>query len=259
MKVDGIRSVCCKAPIKKRNNTFICSKCGHEYVVEKCYIDMLGPEKKGTRGPLSLMYETTMGVSIYSAFRTGALKLLGGDVMGDRLETLFAALAMDVGRTGNYLDLSCGPGKHARELCEYNPDIYVYGLDVSGDMLGRACEKPCPNISFIRADAHALPFISDFFNGVYCLGAMYLYPEKSRVISEVFRVLRPGARFVSVDFSRPEKGFKGYAFRQAMRAVNVTFTNKEEVQREFKSNGFQSIMNHDIGPLIITLAEKPED
>lgn len=243
--------------MEKRNNSFFCEKCGREYPVTNCYLDMLGPDRKGTKGPLALVYETGIGVSIYQAFRAGALKMLGGNAMGERLETLFVALAMDVGKTGDYLDLSCGPGKHARGLCEYNPDIHVYGLDTSKDMLNKACDRPCRNVTFIRADAHDLPFAENHFDGVYCLAAMYLYPDKARVIREVFRVLKPGSRFVSVDFNNPGKGFSGYAIKRAMKAMNVSFTYSRVVENDFKDQGFQSIMVQDIGPLIITLASKP--
>lgn len=256
MNTTGIHSACCKASLEERDNELVCGKCGRKHPVTDCYLDMPDIYEKGTKGPLSLVYNTGIGVSLYRTFRSGVLKALGGDVMGEQLETLFVALALDVGKTGNYLDLSCGPGQHARALCGYNPDIHVYGLDISRNMLSLACKRPSPNITFIRADAQKIPFVDSFFDGVYCLAAMYLYPDRARILSEVFRVLKPGSRFVSVDFNKPGKGFTGYAIRQAMKAVNVSFTNEQAVRKGFKDHGFQAIIVHNIGLLIVTLAEK---
>jgi ubiquinone/menaquinone biosynthesis C-methylase UbiE len=169
---------------------------------------------------------------------------------------LLVALALDVGKTGNYLDLSCGPGQHARELCDYNPSIHVYGVDISRDMLARACETPCPNTTFVRAAAQELPFEDGFFDGIYCLGAMYLYQDRASVLSEVRRVLKPGARFVSVDFSEPGTGFRGQAIRRAMKLMNVNFTHGPKLYEEFQNQGFRSILVREIGPLIVSLVEK---
>jgi ubiquinone/menaquinone biosynthesis C-methylase UbiE len=97
------------------------------------------------------------------------------------------------------LDLGCGPGVSAFGMLDRAPDIEVIGLDLSHMMLRIAelqkrRERHGDKVTFIRADATALPFPDHSFDAVVGHSFLYLLPEPDRVLAEVRRVLRPGRR-----------------------------------------------------------------
>jgi len=106
------------------------------------------------------------------------------------------------------LDLCCGTGagmELLRPLCRER----VVGLDFSQGMLevGRCRVAVAPgtaDVEFVRGNALALPF-GQVFDLVVCFGACgHILPkDEERFIAEVWRVLRPGGRFVFVSSYPP--------------------------------------------------------
>jgi SAM-dependent methyltransferase len=69
--------------------------------------------------------------------------------------------------------------------------------DISPDMLHSArAALEDPSIDFQVADACQLPFTDASFDLVVCQHGMMFWPDKLRGFQEVFRVLKPGGRFV---------------------------------------------------------------
>lgn len=113
------------------------------------------------------------------------------------------------------LDVACGPGLYTRRLAQHlTGEGRVIGLDFSPAMLARAArtrparsapgagaKDPHDRTTFIRGDAHQLPFADNTFDTVACFAALYLIPDPLPVIDELVRVTRPGgevAIFTSV-------------------------------------------------------------
>jgi len=125
---------------------------------------------------------------------------LGGPGTAEYDKAFTAYLA----RTGErqILDVACGPGLYTRRLAQHlTGDGRAIGLDFSPAMLARAVHKPHDRTTFIRGDAHHLPFPDDTFDTVACFAALYLIPDPLPVIDELVRVTRPGgeiAIFTSV-------------------------------------------------------------
>ncbi len=93
------------------------------------------------------------------------------------------------------LDVGCGTGKQlAADFDGYGATTLV-GVDRSAGML-RVARRRAPGVSWLQADAAALPLASDAFD--YATN-QFSYPHiehKRAFAAEVFRVLRPGGRFV---------------------------------------------------------------
>lgn len=110
------------------------------------------------------------------------------------------------------LDVGVGPGVGAFALAERLPGSQIVGLDYSARMLaharrhaGREHPAIARRVALLRADAISLPFADDSFDGVTGHSLLYLIPARARVLAEVRRVLRPGARcaFVEPAVGRP--------------------------------------------------------
>ncbi len=90
------------------------------------------------------------------------------------------------------LDLACGTGRML--------DLAGTGLDISPNMIAEA-RKKYPGKHLSTGDATRLPFPDAIFDAVFSLHfIMHLDPDQTRaVLDEVYRVLRPGGRFI-LDF-----------------------------------------------------------
>ena len=97
------------------------------------------------------------------------------------------------------LDVACGTGAPALKIARLiAPAGHVTATDLAPDPLlvaaERARERSLVNISFQRADVHALPFPDESFDLLTCrLGVMF-FPDLPRALGEMHRVLRPGGR-----------------------------------------------------------------
>ena len=111
-----------------------------------------------------------------------------------RLREIVAGLGIESGAA--VLDVGCGTGvlfamlleKVGREAC-------VVGLDISGEMLGRAKAKGYP-VECVQGDAHSLPIEDSTFDWVICNAVFPHFPDKLRALSEIRRVLKHGGRLV---------------------------------------------------------------
>lgn len=113
------------------------------------------------------------------------------------------------------LDLACGTGDLAvtmAEMADY--PVEITGLDFSEPMLEIARWKAGiaeKEIKFIEGDAANLPFPDAYFD---CAGISFAFrnltyrnPNAAKHLAEVFRVLRPGGKFVIVESSQPKNWF----------------------------------------------------
>jgi SAM-dependent methyltransferase len=95
------------------------------------------------------------------------------------------------------LDLGCGAGRITRVLHELGHR--VIGADISLPLIQEA-RRLYPSIPFELADAQALPYGDETFDHVWFSfnGLDFVYPTTARMraLREIWRVVRPGGRFI---------------------------------------------------------------
>ena len=105
------------------------------------------------------------------------------------------------------LDLCCGTGDIAFALARRGAD--TTGLDFSEKMLEvaaarqRHLKSQISNLKFQRGDAQRIPFPDNSFDIVTVGYGLRNLARWERGLDEMFRVARPGARLVVLDFGRP--------------------------------------------------------
>jgi ubiquinone/menaquinone biosynthesis C-methylase UbiE len=107
--------------------------------------------------------------------------------------------ALDLTRDDVLLDLGCGTGAASRAASAVTG--LVIGVDLSGEMISRAAElaSGVENIRFLIADSEQLPFHDGAFTAVLCSNSFHHYPDPSRAVREMARVLASDGRLVIGD------------------------------------------------------------
>lgn len=100
------------------------------------------------------------------------------------------------------LDVAAGPGNVATELVARGA-AEVTALDLSFAMLAEGARRGHPGISWVNADAQALPFADAIFDAVTISFGLRNVPDPERALAEFARVTRPGGRLVVCEFANP--------------------------------------------------------
>jgi SAM-dependent methyltransferase len=98
------------------------------------------------------------------------------------------------------LDIGCGTGIQLLANRAKYPRMKLVGLDLHGGMLDVARRK-AGDIDWIQGDAALLPFESESFDYVSAQFCFHHVQEKSAMLREVFRVLRPEGRFTMLNIA----------------------------------------------------------
>jgi ubiquinone/menaquinone biosynthesis C-methylase UbiE len=99
----------------------------------------------------------------------------------------------------NVLDLGCGTGTLLQDIKELYPDIELNGVDISENMVKIANEKLGEGDICKVGDVENLNFMDNTFDLVTCSYSFHHYPNPEAVVKEIYRVIKPGGRFILVD------------------------------------------------------------
>ncbi len=144
-------------------------------------------------------------------------------------------------RGARVVDLGCGSGVFSDLL--QSAGYPCIGLDISPKLIAIGRRK-YPNIEFVEGDVEHLPFPDASIDAVLLSGLIHHLPESSRCAAEVFRVLRPGGRFVAFDPNRMNPFMWLYRDRSSpfYSSVGVTENERPILAREradvFRQAGF---------------------
>ena len=102
------------------------------------------------------------------------------------------------------LDIGCGAGVDSIIAAKLaGPSGAVTGIDLVPEMLARASENArlagVDNATFQESSAEQLPFLDNSFKVVISNGVFNLVVDKVKALGEVYRVLKPGGRFMLAD------------------------------------------------------------
>jgi ubiquinone/menaquinone biosynthesis C-methylase UbiE len=108
---------------------------------------------------------------------------------------------LELRRDISILDVGCGTGFPLFELAGvHGPSCQVTGVDIWKEALDRARARlqiqALPNITIVEADAAAMPFPGAQFDLITCNLGLNNFADPAAVVSECFRVGKPGGRVV---------------------------------------------------------------
>jgi ubiquinone/menaquinone biosynthesis C-methylase UbiE len=188
----------------------------------------------------------------------------GFNLIADRYERACSTLApvqarmlqlAQLSANQQMLDVASGPGLLARAAARSTRGVRVVAFDLAEEALAvgreRAVAEGLSDIDFQKGDAEQMPFADASFDCVLCgLGLMH-FPDAAAATREMFRVLKPGGRFVaSVWGERSDVPFLSCALAaiernlpppKVERPSMFRFGNPEVLKRMLQECGFTAI------------------
>jgi len=138
------------------------------------------------------------------------------------------------------LDFGCGDGNSVKYMEEYFPSALLYGTDVSSLSINEAREKNIRNARFFNYNGISLPFEEESFDVVFTSMVFHHinFSLHKKVLSEIFRVLKPGGRFYIFEHNplnpMTQKIVRECAFDHDAVLLPHRYTEKLLVDRGFR-------------------------
>ncbi len=128
------------------------------------------------------------------------------------------------------LDVATGSGDLAATIAKRNPQARVIGADFCAPMLAQARKRGLDDL--IVADGLALPFADRTFDALTIGYGLRNMADWDAALREFARVLKPGGRFVVLDFSLPastplRRIYRFYLHRILPRIAGYLTGNRE--------------------------------
>ncbi|MBT4836336.1 MAG: bifunctional demethylmenaquinone methyltransferase/2-methoxy-6-polyprenyl-1,4-benzoquinol methylase UbiE [Methylococcales bacterium] len=122
------------------------------------------------------------------------------------------------------LDLAGGTGDLAKEFSNMtNANGQVILADINAAMLECGRDKLIDQgiispIQYVQADAECLPFKDNYFDRITMAFGLRNVTHKEQALKSIFRVLKPGGKFLILEFSHPDnqlfkKIYDQYSFK----------------------------------------------
>jgi len=113
-----------------------------------------------------------------------------------RGDAYYRHISRELGRylpdRGRILDLGCGTGLFFRRFIQ-NGTIEGVGLDLSSGMVRLARHQAASrHVEYTLGRVESLPFLDESFDGISSMLAFSYFTHPDQMLSEAYRVLRPG-------------------------------------------------------------------
>jgi len=197
--------------------------------------------------------------------RSLAILTLGATTTAFELRTLRAWLAATLGpreTAGSaplagrcVLDVGCSAGLYARTLAADGAEAFA--LDASSAFLRvgrRRAERAGLAVSWVRADAHALPFVDGAFDAAVVGATLNEFGDPARAFAELARVVRPSG-LVWTMYARRAVG-PARAVQWLLERGGLRFPTLEAVDAWAGAAGLAPLRRSEHGPVAFALYRK---
>lgn len=169
--------------------------------------------------------------------------LMGFDLDHLRHERELTVAALRLGPGDLVVDVACGPGNFTSAFAAaVGPDGHAVGVDLSEPMLARARrDNAHPRATYLRVDAHHLPFPEGSVDAVSCYAALYLIPDPYAVLEEMVRVVRPGGRLALMASKASPHGWLRPAQARALGMGGLRMFDADDFTRRLRAAGFTEV------------------
>jgi ubiquinone/menaquinone biosynthesis C-methylase UbiE len=145
------------------------------------------------------------------------------------------------------LDVACGPGLLTLAFAERCAS--AVGVDATEELLALARQEAqrrgIENAEFRSGDAERLPFPAARFDVVACRAAFHHFPRPERVLAEMSRVAKPGARLLIADMlgsTDPAKAERHDEIERLCDPTHVRALPERDFEALFRAAGLTPLL-----------------
>lgn len=149
------------------------------------------------------------------------------------------------------LEIGCAGGE-ASEHLSGKGFRKLTAIDIDGAVLERARER-APGCRFICADACAMPFADESFDGVFSEAAFAVIPDKAAAAAEYARILRSGGRFLLNDFALRKPTAAARRDIEGIPCLEGVQTAADYIEI-FRNVGFKTVYQKEEYPELVRIA-----
>ncbi len=126
------------------------------------------------------------------------------------------------------LEVGCGHGGGAAYIASYLKPKNIVASDINKTAIKFNAKyyKDIPNLRFVVADAHKLPFPDESFDAVINIESSHHYEDFTRFMREVRRILRPGGYLLMACYRKKEKMLN---VEEDVRVSGMTIETAEDI------------------------------
>ena len=146
------------------------------------------------------------------------------------------------------LDIGCGAGGITVSLVKDHGAKKVVGVDVEEDVVNAATKRVLKNglnnnIDILLIDKSNLPFEDNYFDIVFSKDSFVHIPDKEKIFTQVFKLLKPGGFFVFSDWliSHDQKPSKEMEYYLKLEDLGFGMGSPLLYLSALKKSGFVSI------------------
>ena len=174
------------------------------------------------------------------------------------------------------IDVACGTGDIAKLFLNYaNKDSYITCIDPNKGMIKKGKQKlnKFQNLNWIVASAEKLPVNKNLFDFYTISFGLRNTKSLDKSLSEAYRVLKPGGRFLCLEFSKIQNSsldfiYKNYSkilpklgkyivgekqpYEYLVKSIN-NFINQDELIDLMKKNGFEKCTYRNMSGGIVSI------
>ena len=149
------------------------------------------------------------------------------------------------------LEVGCGPGSFAEDLV----GLDVTCLDPSSEMLkvakvrvdGARKSRGEEPAKYVEAIAESIPLEDNTFDMVFCLFSFRDFQDKKKGLSEIYRVLKPGGRYLCLEFSKIQNQGLNFIYKNYSKLIPIIgeFVVGEKEPYEYLVKSIEQFINQE--------------
>ena len=176
----------------------------------------------------------------------------------------------------NLIDVACGTGDIAKLFLDNTKiDLAMTCVDPNKSMITKGKEKlnNYKNINWIAAPAEKLPLLDDTFDFYTISFGIRNTKNINNALSEAYRVLKPGGRFLCLEFSKIQNSNLDFVYKNYSKLIPLigsfvvgekepyeyliksikNFVNQEELISLMKKNNFKKCFYRNLSGGIVSI------
>lgn len=143
------------------------------------------------------------------------------------------------------LDVAIGTADLSIELLRQGKAKHITGIDLSAEMMKIGAQKVAAsgledNVDFLLEDAQQMSFSDNSFDALTCAYGVRNFSDLDKGLGEFYRVLRPGAEVMILEFSYPSSPivrlFYDFFFTHIMPVMGGAISKDKEAYVYFKDS-----------------------